>query len=514
MPHVVTQACCADASCVYACPVNCIHPTPDEPDFLTSEMLYIDPATCVDCGACVSACPVGAIVPVNRIEPAHERYPAINADHYSDAATPAVRFPVDPGLRLPLAPISKPKPMASPGGEPVRVAIVGSGPSAMYAADELLRYPNVRVTIHERLDKPFGLARYGVAPDHLSTRKVMALFNEIARDDRLDILLGSELGRDTTLDELQRDNHAVIYAGGAGTDRRLQVPGADLPGVASATEFVGWYNGHPDFADRRFDLSSRRVVIIGNGNVALDVARILATDPERLASTSISRTALDALRSSKVEEIVVAARRGPDGAAFTLPELIGLADGDVDVTLDPGALDAAAASAPTDPTAAAKLRLLAELAHRPRCTGPTIRLAFLRSPERFESDAAGMLDGVTFGINRLDAQSGATEPTGHIETVAAGVVLTSIGYRGVEVPGLPFDPVRGVIPNEHGRVVTSAGPIPGLYVTGWIKRGPSGFIGTNKSDSAETVARLREDLEAGRLVGPAKKSRRMRLPTH
>ena len=348
MPHVVTQACCADASCVYACPVNCIHPTPDEPDFLTSEMLYIDPATCVDCGACVSACPVGAIVPGNRIEPSHERYPAINADHYSGVEAQAVRFPVDPVLRLPLAPISKPKPMASPGGEPVSVAIVGSGPSAMYAADELLRYPNVSVTIHERLDKPFGLARYGVAPDHLSTRKVMALFDEIARDDRLDILLGSELGRDVTLDELQRDNHAVIYAGGAGTDRQLQVPGADLPGVASATDFVGWYNGHPDFSDRHFDLSSQRVVIIGNGNVALDVARILATDPERLASTSISRTALAALRSSKVEEIVVAARRGPDGAAFTLPELIGLADGGVDVTLDPGALDGVNASAATD----------------------------------------------------------------------------------------------------------------------------------------------------------------------
>jgi ferredoxin--NADP+ reductase len=474
-------------------------------------MVYIDPATCVDCGACVSACPVGAIVPGNRIEPEHERYPAINADHFADAAVPAVRFPAYPGLRLPLAPISKPKPMASPGGEPVRVAIVGSGPSAMYAADELLRYPNVTVTIHERLDKPFGLARYGVAPDHLSTRKVMTLFDEIARDERLDILLGSELGRDVSLDDLRRDNHAVIYAGGAGTDRQLDVPGADLPGVASATDFVGWYNGHPDFADRRFDLSSRRVVVIGNGNVALDVARILATDPERLASTSISPAALEALRSANVEEIVVVARRGPDGAAFTLPELIGLADGGVDVSLDQDALDAVRASVAGDPTAVAKLALLAELAGRPTRSGPTIKLVFLRSPVGFEADDAGMLTGVTFGINRLAQQGGGIEPTGQVETVDAGLVLTSIGYRGVEVPGLPFDQVRGVIPNERGRVVTSAGPVSGLYVTGWIKRGPSGFIGTNKSDSAETVARLREDLEAGRLSAPVNRRRR-RLP--
>jgi ferredoxin--NADP+ reductase len=494
---------------VYACPVNCIHPTPDEPDFLTSEMLYIDPETCVDCGACVTACPVGAIVPGSRIEPEHKRYPAINADHYADAAAPVVRFPVDPGLRLPLAPITTPRPMASPGGEPVRVAIVGSGPSAMYAADELLRYPNVSVTIHERLDKPFGLARYGVAPDHLSTRKVMGLFDEIARDDRLDILVGSELGRDVSLEELRRNNHAVIYAGGAGTDRRLQVPGAELPGVASATEFVGWYNGHPDLTDREFDLSSGRVVVIGNGNVALDVARILATDPERLASTSISRPALDTLRSSKVEEILVVARRGPADAAFTLPELIGLTDGGVDVALDPEAAASVRTSAATDATAAAKRALLTELSDRTTDSGPVIRLAFFRTPLRFEADATGALAGVTFGINRPGSQRGGIEPTGESETVDAGLVLTSIGYRGVEVPGLPFDHVRGVIPNDRGRVVTPAGPVPGLYVTGWIKRGPSGFIGTNKSDSAETVAQLRADLEAGRLSGPLRSRRRL-----
>lgn len=509
MPHVVTQACCADASCVYACPVNCIHPTPDEPDFLTSEMLYIDPATCVDCGACVSACPVGAIVPGHRIEPKDERYLEINAAHFDDVAESPVRFPVDPGLRLPLAPITKPKPIEVPDGEDIRVAIVGSGPSAMYAADELLRYPNVYVTMFERLNKPFGLARYGVAPDHLSTRKVMALFDEMARNDRLDILLNSEIGRDITLADLNRDFRGVIYAGGAGSDRRLEIPGANLDGVSSATEFVGWYNGHPDFADRTFDLSQRRVIVIGNGNVALDVARILTTDPEDLASTSIAPAALAALRRSKVEEVLVVARRGAEGAAFTLPELIGLADGGANVAVD-GA-DVGGLPEAADPTLIAKLALLHELAARPTRSGPVIRLAFLRSPQEIVASAADSVAGITFGVNRIDPLRGGVEPTGDTETIEAGLVLTSIGYKGVEVAGLPFDPVLGIIPNERGRVIGESGPLKGVYVTGWIKRGPSGFIGTNKSDSAETVAQLRADLEAGRLTPPPSARKRRRL---
>ncbi|HEY9311613.1 FAD-dependent oxidoreductase [Williamsia sp.] len=509
MPHVVTQACCADASCVYACPVNCIHPTPDEPDFLTSEMLYIDPATCVDCGACVSACPVGAIVPGHRIEPQDERYLEINAAHYEEIAESPVRFPVDAKLRLPLAPISKPKPIEVPGGGDVRIAIVGSGPSAMYAADELLRHPNVHVTMYERLDKPFGLARYGVAPDHLSTLKVMALFDEMARSSRLDILLGSEVGRDLALDDLRRDFHGVIYAGGAKTDRRLDIPGIDLENVASATEFVGWYNGHPDFAGRVFDLSHRRVVVIGNGNVALDVARILTSDPEDLASTSISPTALAALRNSNVEEVLVVARRGAADAAFTLPELVGLADRGANVTVDPELLTSV--GSPEDPTIAAKLEILAELSQRTPRSGPVIRFGFLRSPQEIVADADGSASGVTFGINRVDPLRGGVEPTGESETVEASLVLTSIGYKGVEVPGLPFDGERGVIPNAGGRVVDGDTPMTGVYVTGWIKRGPSGFIGTNKSDSAETVAQLRTDLEAGLLSVPTTPKRRRLL---
>ncbi|SIR99570.1 4Fe-4S binding protein [Williamsia sterculiae] len=499
MPHVVTQACCGDASCVYACPVNCIHPTPDEPDFLTSEMLYIDPSTCVDCGACVSACPVGAIVPGHRLADEQLRYLDVNAAHYAEPEPDAVRFPVDPGWRLPLAPIQKPKPLQVPGGGDVEVAVVGSGPSAMYAADELLRYPNVRIRMYERLDRPFGLARFGVAPDHLSTRKVMRLFDDVARNPNLEILLNTEIGRDISLADLRARSHAVIWAGGAETDRRLQIPGADVAGVCSATEFVGWYNGHPDFADRTFDLSTPRVVIVGNGNVALDVARILTADPESLASTSISREALTALRASKVEEVMVVGRRDAGAAAFTLPELIGLIDGGASVTVDAG--DLAQLGTASDTVTATKLDLLTEAAGAPHRDGPVIRFAFLRSPHEIVSGANGSVAGIRFIRNEM-SPAGAVVPTDRFDDVDTGLVLTSIGYRGLALPGLPFDEARGVIPNDAGRVVGDDGPMPGMYVTGWIKRGPSGFIGTNKTDSADTIASFRADLEAGLLRAP------------
>jgi ferredoxin--NADP+ reductase len=340
----------------------------------------------------------------------------------------------------------------------------------------------------------------------------MALFDEMARNNRLDIMLNSEVGRDVTLEDLGREFHGVIYAGGAGSDRRLDIPGADLANVASATEFVGWYNGHPDHVDRTFDLSQRRVVLIGNGNVALDVARILTADPDDLASTSISPAALAALRRSKVEEVLVVGRRGPRDAAFTLPELVGLADGGAHVAIDPDLIEAQDIGEIDDHTIAAKLTVLSEIAQRAPGSGPVIRFGFLRSPEQITSDAAGSVAGVTFGINKPGPGGIGVESTGRTETVEAGLVLTSIGYKGVEVPGLPFDHVRGVIPNEAGRVVGDNGPMTGVYVTGWIKRGPSGFIGTNKADSAETVSQLRADLEAGLLSAHTEPPRRRPRP--
>lgn len=495
MPHVVTQACCGDASCVYACPVNCIHPTPGEPGFGTSDMLYIDPSTCVDCGACVSACPVGAIVPGHRLDATQLRFAEVNARQFDtapDAAEPtaAARFPVDPARCLPMAPIDTPRGIAVDA--PVSVGIVGSGPSAMYAADELLRHPQISVTVYERLRRPFGLARYGVAPDHRATKTVMRLFDDIARHPRCDIRLGTTVGRDITLDDLRSRHRAVIWAGGAASDRRLEIDHANAPGVLSATSLVGWYNDHPDFDHVTVNLATPRVVVVGNGNVALDVARILTADPQSLAGTTISRHALAALRTCAVREVTVVGRRGPTAAAFTLPELIGLVDGGADVVVDPADLHGARAD---DPTTAAKLDVLAEVAARPPGDGPRIRLMFGRSPRELMVDAAGHAAGLTFDRNRM-LPDGSIEPTGETDTLDAGLVLTSIGYRGLPVDGLPFDAARGVVPHDAGRVLRDGTPVLGMYVTGWIKRGPSGFIGTNKTDSAETVASLLADLEA------------------
>ncbi|MBA5849331.1 4Fe-4S binding protein [Gordonia amicalis] len=495
MPHVVTQACCGDASCVYACPVNCIHPTPEEPDFGIAEMLYIDPATCVDCGACVSACPVGAIVPGHRLPDGQERFAEVNALQYRDTVDGAARFPVDPARRLPLAPIDRPRQLAVE--RRVSIGIVGSGPSAMYAADELLRHPQVSVTMYERLDRPFGLARFGVAPDHLHTRKVMRLFDDIARNPNLEILLDTEVGRDITLDDLRARHSGVIWAVGAPTDKTLDLPGIEQAGVTSATSFVGWYNGHPDFTDLDVDLSTDRVVVIGNGNVALDVARILVADPAALADTPISPAALAALRRSSVREVVVLGRRGPVHAAFTLPELIGLVDSGVAVTVDPADLESPPVDGELDATTRAKLDILAECAAAGEPEGRRIRLAFFGSPLEVRGQD-GRANGVVVSRNRVlvdDAGATVIEPTGENVTLEAGLVLTSVGYRGVPVPGLPFDEAKGVIPHRAGRVFDGDEQVPGTYVTGWIKRGPSGFIGTNKTDSAETVSSLLADLE-------------------
>lgn len=495
MPHVVTQSCCGDASCVYACPVNCIHPTPDEPDFATSEMLYIDPTTCVDCGACVSACPVGAIVPSHRIPLGQERFADINALAYAadgHLGLTDARFPVDPVQRLPLAPIEHPRALGVDG--PVSVGIVGSGPSAMYAADDLLRHRSVSVTIYERLRRPFGLARYGVAPDHTRTRQVIELFDDIARNPRVEILLDTEVGRDITLDDLRAQHHAVIWAGGAPTDRRLEIENIDAPGVGSATSFVGWYNGHPDFASLDPDLSHRSAVVVGNGNVALDVARILVGGARRLATTSIAPRALAALESSSIEQVTVLGRRDPEHAAFTLPELVGLADDGVRVVTDVSDFTDVSYD-DLDAVARAKLELLAELAADEPVSGRHIRLAFHRTPQAVSVDGFGAADGLVV------TNTGGT----HTTTLPAGLILTSVGYRGRPVPGLPFDAARGVIPHDEGRVVDDGRRVQGMYVTGWIKRGPSGFIGTNKTDSGETVASLLADLEAGRLPKPTQR---------
>jgi ferredoxin--NADP+ reductase len=353
----------------------------------------------------------------------------------------------------------------------------------MYAADELLTVPGAQVDVYERLDRPYGLARWGVAPDHERTRAVSELFDVMLRERRLLMHLGVEIGRDLTHEQLLADHDAVLYAVGAAADRRLDVPGIGLPGTDTATRFVAWYNGHPEQAGRGYDLTHPQVVVIGNGNVALDVARVLTADPQRFAGTDISPTALAALRGSAVEEVVVVGRRGPQFAAFTLPELMGLvADPDLDVVV-PEADLALAGAADVDGMAARKLRILAEHAGSPRPGRRRITFRF------------GLTPHAVLGTDRAAGME--FRRTGSADTVRidAGLVLTSIGYHGRPVPDLPFDDAAGVVPNKGGRVVdpTTGAVVPHTYVAGWIKRGPTGFIGTNKSCSLETVRALVAD---------------------
>ena len=488
MPHVITQSCCSDGSCVYACPVNCIHPTPDEPDFATAEMLYVDSVACVDCGACVSACPVGAIVPDVRLTAEQLPFVAVNAGHYP---------PRPAGVKLPptakLAPVL-PSPRVRRGAAPLTVAIVGSGPAAMYAADELLTQDGVRVNVFERLPTPYGLVRAGVAPDHQSTKGVTRLFDRIARRRGFTFYLNVEVGSHLSHDDLLQHHHAVLYAVGAPNDRRLDIAGMDLPGARTATETVAWINGHPDFAGLPVDLGCQRAVIIGNGNVALDVARILTARPDDLARTDISDAALAALRVSEVREVVIAARRGPAASAFTLPELIGLTSvGDVVLDAVDHELLRRDLAAVDGAVTAAKLEILARLPEASAsATRPRIRLAYNLTPHRVIGD--DRVAGIEF------------RRTGTDETVRldAGLVLTSLGYRGKPIPGLPFDEATGVVPNDGGRVVdpVDGRAVTGSYVAGWIKRGPTGFIGTNKSCAMQTVARLVDDFNNGLLTDP------------
>jgi ferredoxin/flavodoxin---NADP+ reductase len=492
MPHVITQSCCSDGSCVYACPVNCIHPSPDEPGFATAEMLYIDPVACVDCGACVSACPVGAIAPDTKLEPKQLPFIELNAAFYPKRET---KLP--PTSKL--APVIEAPFVEVRAGGPLKVAIVGSGPAAMYAADELLTQRGVRVNVFERLPTPYGLVRAGVAPDHQSTKRVTKLFDKVTRVPGFTFYLNVEVGSDLTHGELLAHHHAVLYAVGAPNDHRLDIDGMGLPGTGTATEVVAWINGHPEYTDLPVDLGHQRVVIVGNGNVALDVARILTTDPDKLAFTDISDHALAALRASRVQEVVIAARRGPADSAFTLPELIGLTS-TCEVVLDAVDHDLVLRdlSEASDPLTRNKLEILCKLgdASAP-VTRPRIRLAYRLTPKRVVGE--GRADGVEFtvtgGTSRLRGS------TDEVRQLSAGLVLTSIGYRGKPIRGLPFDESAAVVPNDGGRVIGA----PSSYVAGWIKRGPTGFIGTNKSCAAETVHNLVADYNHGLLADPVGK---------
>jgi ferredoxin--NADP+ reductase len=408
--------------------------------------------------------------------------------------------------------------MTQPGTEahPLRVAIVGAGPAGYYAADHLLKQQGVVVEVDmiDRLPTPYGLVRAGVAPDHQKIKSVTAAFDKVAAHPRFRFYGGVDLGKDITVTDLRRHYHQILYSTGAQTDRRMGIPGEDLKGSHPATEFVAWYNGHPDFHDCQFDLSQERAAVVGVGNVAIDVARILCRSAEELATTDIADYALEALRHSRIKEVYLLGRRGPAQAAFTNPEVreVGeLRDADVITLPDEVELDelsrAALAQSP-DRGTLKKVEILKEYAQRkPSGKSKKLIIRFLVSPVELIGNDAGEVAGMRLVRNRLEATAAGTlqaKPTGEFETLPVGLVFRSVGYRGVALSGVPFHESWGVILNETGRVLDpgTKQPVVGEYAAGWIKRGPTGVIGTNKPDAAETVDCMIEDAAQGRTVQP------------
>jgi ferredoxin/flavodoxin---NADP+ reductase len=409
-------------------------------------------------------------------------------------------------------------PGSKPGSadQPLRVAIIGAGPAGFYAADHLLKQDglNIEVDLFDRLPTPFGLVRHGVAPDHPKIKNVTKVFDRTANNPRFRFFGNVTCGQDLTPADLRNYYHQIVYTVGAQTDRRLGIPGEDLEGSHSATEFVAWYNGHPDFRDLRFDLSQPNVAVVGIGNVAVDVARILCRTVEELKETDIADYALEQLARSKVKHVVMLGRRGPAQAAFSLPELKELGkmqDAQVRAMADEVELDDLTkrhlAEHP-DATAQKKVEQLQAVAAEPDAgKSRDLTIRFLVSPTNI-TGSDGRVAGVDIVHNELYATDNgtlrprATEKTEHLD---CGLIFRSVGYLGVPLKGVPFHAKWGVIPNEKGRVTrdeSSNQPLVGEYCAGWIKRGPTGLIGTNKGDAIETVQCMLEDVKAGSVLKP------------
>lgn len=383
--------------------------------------------------------------------------------------------------------------------EAVRVAVIGSGPAGLYATDELCKHGGVEVDVFDKLPCPYGLLRYGVAPDHLKMKSLETALRRILERDEVRFLGGVRLGHELSVDDLTEHYDAVVYAVGASADRRLGIPGEDLPGSFSATEFVSWYCGHPDAAVDEFTLDARSVVIIGVGNVAVDITRILAkTSAELRETTDIHDPVLDVLAASAITDIHMVGRRGAAQAKFTTKELRELGElANADVVVHPEELELGVAGEQTvqqDKAVRRNVEVLREWAEREQDGRPRrIHLRFLRSPVAVLGEER--VDGVELERNILD-DTGRAVGTGETETVPAQLLLRSVGYRGLALPGVPFDERNGVIPHDGGRVLRDGTPSVGEYVVGWIKRGPTGVIGTNKSDAKETVTTLLADLDS------------------
>jgi ferredoxin/flavodoxin---NADP+ reductase len=398
---------------------------------------------------------------------------------------------------------------------PVRIAVVGAGPAGFYACEELLKQERFEVDLYDALPTPFGLVRAGVAPDHPKIKSVTRRYEKTAAHPGFRFFGGVELGADVTRDELLERYHAVVYAVGTPADNRLGIAGEDRPGSHAATEFVAWYNGHPAHADCEFDLSAKTAVVIGNGNVAIDVARMLVLDPDELVGTDVADHALEVLTNAKVERVIMLGRRGPAQAAFTNPELLELAElRRADVVVAPAAVELdphSSAWLDEHGSAIAKknVDILTDYSRRePSGNSHAIELRFLRSPLEVVGDGDdGRVTGLRVARNEIDRHLRAV-PTGDEELIECGLVLRSVGYRGRPLPGVPFDDHRGLIRNDGGRVTDEdARPLPGEYVVGWVKRGPSGVIGTNKKDAADTVVKLVEDVHDRRVIQPVNSDR-------
>ncbi|GAB08176.1 putative ferredoxin--NADP(+) reductase [Gordonia araii NBRC 100433] len=461
MPFVITQSCCSDAGCVSVCPVNCIHPTPEERGFGTSDILHIDPEACIDCGACADACPVNAIFPADNLGERDKIFVDINADYYKN----------NPDISSGWNDIVYPEIPRLPKG--LRVAVVGTGPSGGYALRTLLHRTRAQVTVIDKLPTPGGLVRAGVAPDHPSTKDVMRTFDLLYRDPHVTMATNVEVGDgegQVTPAELAEHFDAVFYAIGASASRRLGIDGEDLAGSVAASDLVAWYNAVPGADGPPIpDDGSGRAVVVGTGNVALDIARILVSPPDLLARTDIADRALELLRHQNIREVIILGRRGQDTAAYTDAEYRAL-------SVIPGV------TVVVHDEADGPLPDLGSHAEQRR-------IVFLFNTSPVAATGNGRLQSVTVRTGERDHE------------IAADLLVRSIGHRATPIPGLPFDEEKGVFPNIDGRLVDDEGAvIPGSYVLGWAGRGATGGIGANKKQAISTVERFIDDAVNDRLA--------------
>ena len=402
--------------------------------------------------------------------------------------------------------------------QPLRVAIVGSGPAGFYAAEKLLKQEGVAVQVdmYDRLPVPFGLVRFGVAPDHEKIKNVTRVYEKVARNPNFRFFGNVDIGKHVSVSDLNDHYHQICFTTGAQTDRMMNIPGEDLQRSHAATEFVAWYNGHPDYRDCEFDLSVEKVAVVGVGNVAADVARMLCRTRDEMATTDIADYALETLASSNIKEVYILGRRGPLQAKFTNPEIreLGeLAGADIQVVAEEIELDEFSAKdleEKPDKESLKKVEILdGYVGREPTGKSKKLHLRFLVSPVELYDDGKGGVGGMKIVKNELYASDDASlrpRATDRLEEIDVDMVFRSVGYRGVAVPDVPFHDDWGVVPNQKGRIIDmeSEQPLPGLYAAGWIKRGPSGVIGTNKPCAVETVACMLEDVVTGSVLEPAK----------